>query len=551
MLGSIPDYSQDNPSTNGLTHWIHDWWSTHCGYSLKSVHGVEYNFYHDILSRHIGRSSDCLILNDEAGFERISYEELDQRVAVLCCSWIKQGVAAGHTVVIVSGSGLNHYVALMAGLRLGLVISIIEATGPFALNNELSLLSADYVLIDYSLRSWLSPEYEGKCLNIYLRDEGQLIPQYVYPSGAPVLKLLSSFAEGMQRVVTITSEQLFTSLIRDGQLLLALGPEQRVILAGDGGKAFSPLIELCIMFSGACLHLFSLNVLKTQAAMLLNHVSEWIFINDSARQALIQSEVLDRISGKLINWVIPITSYHPTDWIDFIGRIIPHGGIAHLVAGEAALGGMMAVSPDITAISMIQSPMPMKAVPGSDSYLGNLAQPEMETQTGTGRLCLRLEEGYQATPFLMCIDDGGGWGYLGLYPPGRQGVVFPATMVVQLVKKPKSWHVCLEVPSASGQNRASYILLAFCDDRPIDVLHELVLSQLGPSALPDRIQNYDIVPKLNEMGEVNAQWCLQLFLTGEIDRRVAHPFYSILSQLKKELLVFGQTAHASSDSPQR
>lgn len=550
MLGSIQEHSEPIPSTIDFPGWVHEWWGKRCGYSGKSVHGVEYNFYHDVLASQLGRSSDCLIANNETGLESLSYEMLDQRVAALCCSWIQQGLAAGFKVVIVSGTGLNHYVALLAGLRLGLVISLIEATGPYALNNDLSLLAPDYVFIDYALRSWLAPEFERKCLNTFRSEEGQVIPEYAYPLGAPVLKLLTSFAEGPHRVVTMTSEQLFTSLIRDGQWLLALSPEQRVILAGDGGKSFSPLLELYVMLSGACLYLFSPNVLKTQSESLLRHTSSWIFLDDSVRQALTKSGDMDRIAGKVMNWVIPITSYHPMNWRDFIAQIINHGGVAHIAAGEGALGGMMAVSPDIKNMTTLQSPIPMKAVPGCDCYLGNLAQPEAETQTGTGRLCLRLEDSYRATPFLMREGDDECWFYLGLYPPGRQGAVYPASMVVQLLEQPNSWHVCLEVPSASGENRVNYFLLAFCDDRPVEVLHDLVLSQLGPAALPDRILKYDIVPRMNEMGEVNAQWCLQLFMVGEFDRRVAHPFYSNLSQLKKELLVSRQAAHTSSDSSQ-
>jgi hypothetical protein len=229
---------------------------------------------------------------------------------------------------------------------------------------------------------------------------------------------------------------------------------------------------------------------------------------------------------------------HAPQWLDFIARVTAgSGSVCHIVAGEAALGGMLAVSGDLGRASAVQVPVAVKPVPGLDVYPGNIAQPGLATQSDLGRLCLRQGEDFFPTPFLMRIGDSGEWAFLGLFPPGRHGTVYPARLVEKLLARPGVWHVCLEVPVSSGENRAQHVLLAFCDDRMPDVLRELIVSQLGPAALPDRIRCYALVPRLDGSGNVNADWCMQLFLAGELERRCSHPFYASLSHLKKELLM--------------
>ena len=532
-------YPLDAAVSADFPSWAHQQWAQYAGYTGKSVHGVEYSFYHDLLTRQLGSSRESLTYTGESGTEKFSCDVLDIQVETLCRSWLQQGVSTGSSIVLAGFSGVGRHATLLAALRLGLVISLLDASGPYRLNHEVEMLAPDHVFLDYGIRDWLGAGQASRLLHNARGDTSLEVASHAYPSGVPVLRLLSSFAEGCSGIMTLTSGQLFTALVRDGHLLMGLKPDHRVICMGDAAVMLSPLLELAILFCGARLHSIAPQCSAAHAGLLFDEPVDWVFISESSRSMLMREPWQGKLPGRVAHWVIPMTEFnHASQWLNFIARVTAgSGSVCHIVAGEAALGGMLAVSADFGQASAVQVPIAVTPVPGLDGYAGNIAQPGQATQSDLGRLCLRQGEDFFPTPFLMRIGESGEWAFLGLFPPGRQGAVYPARLVEKLLARPGAWHVCLEVPVSSGENRAQHMLLAFCDDRSVEVLRELIVSQLGPAASPDRIRRYALVPRLDGSGHVNADWCMQLFLAGELERRCSHPLYASLSQLKKELLM--------------
>ncbi|MEY2699894.1 MAG: hypothetical protein RIQ52_649, partial [Pseudomonadota bacterium] len=287
-------YGPDGPVSADFPFWAHQQWAQYAGYTGKSVHGVEYSFYHDLLTRQINGMREFFAYTGESGTEKISCEVLDMQVEALCRSWLQQGVVAGSSIVLAGFSGAVRYAALLAALRLGLIVSLLEASGPFRLNHEVDLLAPDHIFLDYGIRVWLAAEYESKLLHNTRGDASLEVYSHAYPSGAPVLRLLSCFAEGSSSIMTLSSDQLFMALVRDGHLLMGLKPDDRVICMGDAALMLAPLLELAILFCGARLHSISPQCSASHTGILFDEPVHWVFIDEPSRAILMREPWLGK-----------------------------------------------------------------------------------------------------------------------------------------------------------------------------------------------------------------------------------------------------------------
>jgi hypothetical protein len=64
----------------------------------------------------------------------------------------------------------------------------------------------------------------------------------------------------------------------------------------------------------------------------------------------------------------------------------------------------------------------------------------------------------------------------------------------------------------------------------------IIGKKIGDEAMPDKILNMDYIPRLTSTGTPNIAWCQQMFMGGEFQRRLHHPFYKLINQLRKEII---------------
>jgi hypothetical protein len=180
--------------------------------------------------------------------------------------------------------------------------------------------------------------------------------------------------------------------------------------------------------------------------------------------------------------------------------------------------------------------------PSKGSYwqLGDIATPENISTMGYGRYCSVHHASEEPkvypspvllSPFLQ------GYKYLGCYPTGRMGKLYPSDKICECLACDSSWHVIIERPGSKGAEVGTeYILLAFMEDRSVNELRTLVESNFGPDALPDLIEIIPLMPRFDDKGKINSSWCAQMYFRGEFNRRATINIYKMISKLRFGLI---------------
>jgi hypothetical protein len=173
---------------------------------------------------------------------------------------------------------------------------------------------------------------------------------------------------------------------------------------------------------------------------------------------------------------------------------------------------------------------------GASWHLGDLIDPTVPSSTSHGRLCSLVtnEQGstVQPTPFLITLF-GSSYRFIGCYPPGRQGQIYPSSRVIELLSGTDGRHVIIEKPGADGvESRTLYVLVCFQEVRTEESLLLLIQEKLGEFARPDEVYFSPLFPRLLISGQIDSDWVTRLFFRGEFQRRSEIPFYLSMARLK-------------------
>ena len=526
-FSSMLDFeSSDKASFND---YAYQWWRQHHGFSSKSVNGDSYNLYHDFISRFLHNEDAGILFQTSAGIEKYTPRQIDLLVETLCRAWVSQSVISGKVILIVVDTALRRYVSLLAALRLGLVISLLDSKAPLVIQDAINSLNPDFISIESKL---VDSAFAERVLKVSGNFEPITIPIESYAFGSPVFYLFDSFSPRESSIKVISVERFFSGMIRDAHFILGLKPGY-TLCTGDMEKSLaSPLLELACLFAGAKLHLIETNWLVSHPYCVFESQAQVVSISARLRDLLLENSTAIMSPSQIERWFRSANEVlNFTDWQAFINQCglekVPHADIFF----NAALGGIIACSDWKTDMfNLLLSP-----VVGQTWYKGDIANPTIETMQEFGRYCLKVDERLDITP-LVISQHQSQIKYLGFYPPGRQGLTYPTQLVLDAIKIAAAWHVCVEVPIGVGENRVHYILLAFCDHRSSDELRAIIEKKIGTEAMPDKILNLDFIPRLTSTGTPNIAWCQQMFMGGEFQRRLNHPFYKLINQLRNEIV---------------
>jgi len=524
---SMSDF--DSSDKESFNDYAYQWWRQHHGFSSKSVNGDSYNLYHDFISRFIHNEDAGILFQSSAGIEKYTPRQIDLLVETLCRAWVDQGVIAGKVILIVVDTTLRRYVSILAALRLGLVISLLDSKAPLVIQDAISRLNPDFISIESKL---VDSTFAERVLKISGNFEPITIPVESYAFSSPVFHLFDSFSPRESSIKVISVERFFSGMIRDAHFILGLKPGY-TLCTGDIEKSLAtPLLEMACLFAGAKLHLIESEWLVNHPDCVFESQAQVVSISARLRDLLLKNSTTVMSPSPIERWFRSANeTLNFTDWQALINQCglqnVPHADIFF----NAALGGIIACSDWKTDIfDLMLSP-----VVGQAWYKGDIANPTLETMQEFGRYCLKIDERLDITPIVISQHQSQ-MKYLGFYPPGRQGLTYPTQLVLDAIKIEAAWHVCIEVPLGIGENRVQYILIAFCDERSSDELRTIIGKKIGDEAMPDKILNMDYIPRLTSTGTPNIAWCQQMFMGGEFQRRLNHPFYKLINQLRKEII---------------
>ncbi len=257
--------------------WVHEWvsqsydapaafnealyaYATGRRRGMKSRLGRGYELYNDCVLAHLGAGKTAFIACEGGVLEEVSYDTLNDRCTALSGTWKRAGVEPGASVCVVLPIGVEHAVALLTALRMGLTVSTLPPLGPTYVANRLDALACDWVVTNERLRNALRLPAE-RVLPVIPTQRSGAPGVHVYAPDDVALRLLSPFGEPEAppdepppppEPVETSASALHLSLVRDGMIVLGLDPADVVAMPGLDPAQFQPLMLLAVLAAGGC-----------------------------------------------------------------------------------------------------------------------------------------------------------------------------------------------------------------------------------------------------------------------------------------------------------
>lgn len=511
------------------------YWYQNQGYNSKSFPQKTVDLYADCLLRHVSRDDASLRWFEEGKQQEATFSEL--HLAVMACAecWHGNRISQGSRIAILSASPFNRTVALIAGFRLGLKVSLIPVTGPLMLQQHLQRLSPDYLHCDSAYESWIQESTPSTLVNRTVSLPLGASDSFHYQKDEIVLRLLDPYSECEGAVIEIAAGFLLERLLHDALLILELDRGHSYAGMSPISNGVAPFPELSTLLVGATYFFIEPSDWHSHAGTLLQSSFDIIAIPGQARNALIDSG----FKADLNLWKRWIRN--PTECLDYqswrefgdatgLGEI-PHADLLY----SLQMAGISLGQPWNTDFLN----MGLHAPAGAAFHLGDLINPEAPSALNHGRLCgVTLVDEVSTilpTPFMLTRFDGS-FRFVGLYPPGRQGKAYPISSVIEVLQTSEAQHAVIERPGAEGvESKTYFILIAFNEERTEDELALVIKTSLGEAALPDEMVKVPLYPRLQPNGKVDLDWVSRLYFRGDLILRAEREFYRAMGVLKQRV----------------
>ena len=365
----------------------------------KSTPWFRYDFYHDLLARHKNRTESALVWFEKGNWHRWTYAELQQEVNSLAASWEVTGVQPGETLAILYPSGPRWLTALLAGLRLGLVVIILPPQGNAFVQRRLDTIDPQWLAADQLYRHQLATTWQDKVLPDTLSSSEPVRRSYEYPGSAIVAQCFDPTSPTIDQACPVDADTLYLGALRDGILALGIKPGQVCAAPGWHVLESQPALILAVLLGGATWVHIDLADLEKEPARLLDQHIDVLGISRSLRDLLRRNTPLGEKSWRY--WFRhPAESAESTIWQDFIRELQLEQSYSGNLLWNAAWAVRCFFQPDVGDSRILRCyPQP--------AYIGNSA-------SLTHRTCLVWE-------------DGGGWHWVKkkkIKPFGQRPLVF-------------------------------------------------------------------------------------------------------------------------------
>ena len=533
---------------------LHAWLGGPAAAAFKSVPGKVYDLYHDFVTRHLRAGRTALRWYDrnrehDGGWSSLSFDALDQRCAMRAASWLEQGVAPGAVVAVMLPLGVESVVSLLAGLRMGACVSLIEPLGPAHVEQRLRALAPLHVASEPFYAPWL-----GALAGLMLAPDGltaTTIPaaSHTYAAADPCAQLFSPLRPPAAQPVPVTAAQAYLGALRDGAITLALRAGDAMAAPGLHREQHQPALLLAALCAGATfVHVPHEDVLRDPALLDASPL-RCVGLDAATGEAWLRLR-----SGKRPRWQHVFRNpEEPTDWeawhelVEALG--LQRTAMSNVVI-EAASGGALLSSPRRLGSDHLAALMNVVPAPGQPWTLLDF--------TGTGQPAvgdagvfapMAGEPGKEApvdpTYIALARRRGGEYLYGGTIGPRRSGRVYPAEAVLAALEDcPFLRGASMAVVPAGGATLAQrFVLLGFCGHEPdarfealreprSEELRRMLIERLGEDCLPDRMELWPLLPRLRE-GAVDHAWCHTQYASGALFAKARTPVFRRTTELRQ------------------
>jgi len=496
--------------------------------------------YHDLVQANTGKQRTALVYSsDGESIASLSYDALHTACVALGEAWRAQGVEAGDTLAVLTAPGPSRVAAIMAGLRLGLQVSVVEPRGRRYVQNRLRLLDPAHIAGGHDV-SWYASEREP--LPLSMRDPAQA-PRpggsHSYAADEPMLTFCSPLAEGEEALCHLTAIQALSAILSDALLLLPIRPGERVAAPGRDRTLIEPALMLATFAAGGSFVDLDMAQCRRTPALLADAGIEVVLASPDLCDLVLSQP--DDLTSSWKRWFLDPTarmSWEP--WAQLAERLRPRGVACSKGIYIAAFGGTLALAPKTLA----PDPLRIVPAPGVAWSLRDVSGIDSPVPLDNGVLAV---EGFSAAQVgtLMVSGSGLAYGLGGSLQPLVDGRPYPVQEVVSLAQEhPLVAHAAVVVvPDGTVMNHGRSALLLFVaplwePQSSVEVgqlrsaAQDLVDTELGPHVRPDSVEVYRLSPRLRD-GLVDPVWVRGQYLTGMLSAKRSRTAFVTLARLRQ------------------
>lgn len=510
---------------------------------IKSRAGVALDIYSDCVISHIGRGLVAL-LTGPPSHASVTYDLLHERCSGLVSAWREAGVKTGDTLAVVLPVGLDYAVALLTGLRMGLVVAPVVPLGPTYVRNRLARIEADHVVTSADFQPMLDPLSDPPLSPSARGGDATVATSHAYGADDPALLLFSPFGDPEAEPTPLLASDLHEALLRDSLLVWTLSAEDRIAAPGFDAIQHQPLGVLSTWIAGAAWVEIEIRDLVNEAR-LLKRLGVTVLGVSVALRELVLSKGPDVCLGVRAWYRSESDAFDYMRWSDF-ARLLSEKSIASFsVLTNSASGGAHLFS----ARTLTVQPTHVWPAPGRVFQISQLGAGLLPSIDGSGVYTPLLgKERDESLVQMVVAKIGDAWVIGGSADPGPSARSLPVREIAKVAEKfPGVRAASVVVAPGRLTNEAHVVLLVFVDgEEPtesddaisISALKAHIARELGDIHTPPRVEIFPIYPRWKK-GEIDAAWCQSQYLSGALTTRIRIPAFLTLSRLS---WIFGKAA---------
>ncbi|GIW70590.1 MAG: hypothetical protein KatS3mg102_0132 [Planctomycetota bacterium] len=523
----------------------------------KSRPAEYYDFYHDAVLRHHRSPVPALrwFVPETASWRELSYAELDRRARARAGSWRAAGVEAGQSVCVIEPPGPEWLVSLAAALALGAVVSVLPPLGEGFLARRLAALQPHHLAADLAY-SLLVPAFAERLLPRTADGAGAAAAELpvhataTYATGTPVARLFSPLDREPHLPRALLADDAYLRAVRDGRLLLGLGPADALAAPDAHPLQELPALLLASLLAGATYVHLPLEAVQAEPALLRELDLRVLGVSRRLRDLLACWD--GELSGCARSWF-----RNPAEAVDAIvwQEVAARTGLGRLPGAnlllDAASGGAVLFSPRRTRYVQLEV-LPAPGVPWALRELVAGGRAPAVQGAGTAPFGLFAPQPHDPEappPFggLLLVRAPDRWFYAGTAELRRFGRTYPRTEVLQALQGllPGAQLALAVAPTGDAAQPHRFVLLVFVGperraaiaeqgERWAAAIRARLAHHLAPEFLPDEIEFYPLRAREQD-GAIDQAWCQAQFVSGALARKSRRRTWALLAELRSAL----------------
>lgn len=505
---------------------------------IKSSPEAGVDFYHDIVLRHIGLETPALIA-PRAPLQpptSVRFAELHVACTARCAAWRVAGVSAGDSLCIVGNLGIELLVALLSGLRLGLVITLLPAGGPDYLRTRLQRLKPRYVALEPHYRRLLSDEdWQGHILpqtaqGAAVAAAASALGSHTYEATQPAFALYSPLRAPDAAPCVLSAGEAYVAAVRDGLLLLQLTVGCTVAAPDRPLLAHQPALLLCtLLHGGTFLHNLPPDAKPPSGALPAVQI---LFVSRALRERMLDQHARPLPGVRL--WLVDSSEAAERRWQDFAAHTALLAVPAMSAWLDSAAGGCLLFSPPQLGAPPTQL-LPAPGLSFSFQWAGN---PQLAARSGPGVLRSPADDGASLGIHLSPLESG--YVYGGSIESLHHGARYPAAEVEAVVGMLPFVDTAAAILQVGRSDEP--ILFVFLGPEPLDIARELsaarrgavrdqIATRLGAEFVPTQIELLAMYPRRSER-QIDREWLQRTYQEGALREREEQPLFRLLDRLR-------------------